>query len=345
MAEAFPSEPPDLAHLRVAVVGDLVCDHDLFARPTRVSREAPVLVMRHEREDFGAGGAANVARNLAALGAQTRVIGAVGRDASGRELLRLFERERIQAAGVTTVAGWDTPTKMRILGAEPGRTRHQVLRVDREPGTPLPEAARARVRAELAALAGELDALVVSDYGYGCVDEDLARAAAALQGAGGVVVLDPRRTFAPFRGVTALTPNLGELALAAGLAADDLASDAAVAAAAERVRRALAPRWLLVTLGNRGMALFAEPGGASWRVAASGAEAAVDVTGAGDTAAAVFALALAAGWEGPAAMRLANAASGVVVMENGAAVCTSERLRSALSGAPVPRASTLARTR
>jgi D-glycero-beta-D-manno-heptose-7-phosphate kinase len=324
---------PDFSGLRVAVLGDLVADHYLFGEPTRLSREAPVMVLRHRGEELGAGGAANAARNLRSLGAEVRALGVVGRDKSGRELLELLERDGIDVSGVETSADWLTPTKTRVLGAEPGRTRQHVLRIDREPDGPPPAVVRTKLASVLARL--ELDALLLSDYGYGLLDAELAAAARARCAAGAVVVLDPRRSLEPFHGLSALTPNLGELALATRRTGDELATGAAQAQAARELAARLAPEYLLVTLGNRGMSLFPR-GGEPLSVAACGSEA-VDVSGAGDTAAAAFTLALAAGLDGARAMRLANAAAGVVVMEPGAAACTLDKLRSALATAPQPR--------
>ena len=333
-----PNVVPDFTGLRVAVVGDLIADHYLFGRPTRLSREAPVMVLRHSGEEIGAGGAANVARNLWSLGARTLLFGAVGRDATGRELVRLLESEEIDLEGVESVAGWVTPTKTRVLGAEPGRTMHQVLRIDREPEAPLATEVQASLASRLRSLVGRIDALLVSDYGYGVAGEDVAQAAREIQAAGAIVVLDPRRNFGPFRGATAMTPNLAELAEAANMRIDELADVEGVRRAAAVFVQEHAPDSLLVTMGNRGMALFSRehPHGVSIR--AAGSESVVDVSGAGDTAASAYTLGLAAGLEGPRAMRLANAAAGVVVMESGTAICPLSKLRSALPGAPQPAA-------
>ncbi len=326
---------PDFSRLKVAVAGDLVADHYLSGEPTRLSREAPVMVLRYRGEEFGAGGAANAARNLRSLGAQVLCLGAVGRDRQGRDLLVILERDEIDVEGVATLPGWHTPVKTRILGAEPGRTPQQVLRIDREPESPVSADVRSALGARVRALAGRVDALLLSDYGYGLLGAELASAAAEVKAAGAVVVLDPRRVFEPFRGLSACTPNLGELAAAARRPAEELSSDADIAAAARSVLERSDPEHLLVTLGNRGMRLFSPESPHGISVPAAGNEA-VDVSGAGDTAAAAFTLALAAGLEAPAAMRLANAASGIVVMEQGTVACSLEKLRSALPLAPLP---------
>lgn len=326
---------PDFSSLRVVVVGDLVADHYLFGEPTRLSREAPVMVLRHRGEQLGAGGAANAARNLRSLGAKVRALGVVARDKSGRELVELLERDGIDVSGVEAIADWITPTKTRVLGAEAGRTRQHILRIDREPETAPSAAVRARLARRLAELAGQVDALLLSDYGYGLLDTGLAEAARRVKAAGAVVVLDPRRQFEAFHGLSAITPNLGELALAARCTVDELASPEEFARAACAVLAQLGPEHLLVTLGNRGMRLFTRAC-APLCVPAAGNEA-LDVSGAGDTAAAAFTLALAARCDGAHALRLANAAASVVVMEHGATACTLDKLRSALALAPSAR--------
>ena len=182
-------------------------------------------------------------------------------------------------------------------------------------------------------------AVVLSDYEYGAVSTTVAAGLRGVAERGGVVILDPRRVIDELPGLTALTPNLGELALFVGVRLDELESSEAIARAAAEVLARTGARWLLVTRGNRGMSLFGEglpPAGKA--VPASGSGEVTDVCGAGDTAAAVFALALAAGEEPARAMVLANAASGVVVMEHGAASCSPAQLAAALGsdGPPEP---------
>ena len=219
---------------------------------------------------------------------------------------------------------------------ECSHTDHQVLRIDREPNGPAPEADRARVHAAADELSDDFDALLVSDYGYGLVARSTAELARGFRDADRVCVLDPRSDVERFEGaLSALTPNVGELARFVRVDARALDDVREFRAAAMELHRRLAPRWLLVTRGNLGMALFGEgcpPEGIA--VEASGDGEVTDVTGAGDTAAAVFTLALAARAYPAQAMVLANAAAGVVVMENGAAVCTPSGLASALPTAP-----------
>jgi rfaE bifunctional protein kinase chain/domain len=327
----------DFSSLRVSVVGDIIADHYLVTQPRSLSREAPVMVLRYKSEDFQAGGAANVARNVRALGAATRLHGAVGRDQRGRELIELLEGFRIDTLGVETLPEWTTPTKTRIVAAEPRRSLQQVLRVDREPAQAADPEVRAKIRERVVSLAPAIDVLLISDYDYGMVDTELGKLASELAARGVVVVLDPRSHIGGFEGVTAMTPNVGELARFTGRDVDELADIKDVSKAAGELLARCPMRWLLVTRGNKGMALFGE-GCPEKGVAvdASGTGDVTDVTGAGDTAAAVFALALAAGFDAPRSMQIANAASGVVVMEHGAAVCTADQLREELETTPAP---------
>jgi len=333
-----PRTLPDFTATTVAVVGDLICDRYLHAEPRKLSREAPVMVLRHVSESWGAGGAANVARNLRALGANVVLLGAVGRDADGRELVRLLEQDGVDVGGIESVPGWTTPTKTRVLAAEPRRSPQQVLRIDREPDAPVPQAVRRGLAGGALELAHKVDALIVSDYAYGAVDAGLGAAVARLARGGLPCVLDPRGEIEAFAGITAVTPNVGELARFTGRHEfDRLEEPAALAEAARELLLRAGARYLLVTRGNLGMALFGEGlEEAGIAVDASGQGDVTDVSGAGDTATAVFTLACAAGLAAPDAMTLANAASGVVVMENGAAVCGKPELSTALANAPRP---------
>ncbi len=331
-----PNVVPDFTGLRVAVVGDLIADHYLFARPGRLSREAPVMVLRHSGEEVAPGGAANAARNLWNLGARTLLLGVVAKDLNGREVLRQLEQDQIDVSGSMPIDDWITPCKTRILGADAGRTMQQLLRIDREPDAPLRANVRAAIAKKLRSLAGSIDAVLISDYGYGLVGPEIAQAVREVQEAGAVCVLDPRKDLESFHGITAIAPNLLELGMGTGRRPEDLVSHAALCEAARELLYRIEPEMLLVTLGGGGMALFTrdEPQGVTVR--AAGEWSVTDVSGAGDTAASAFVLGLAVGLHGPRAMRLANAAAGVVVMEPGTVPCSLSKLRSALPNAPQP---------
>lgn len=323
MSTLYPSVP-DFSGLTVAVVGDLIADRYIYAKPTRPSREAPVMVLRQEGEEILPGGGANTARSAKALGARTQLVGCVGRDDAGFALIDRLGSDGIGLVGVEVVRGWDTPIKTRILAGEHDRTLQQVLRLDKEPLGPAPHANRQRLHDRLLALTGQVDALIISDYAYGVCDDELASAVRAFQKLSNVpVILDPRSSFSRFRGLTAMTPNRDELARATGRMTDSLEDPRELSAAAHEILARSECAQLLVTLGKSGMALFGEGYPASGvSISAFGSQAVVDVTGAGDTAAATFALGLAAGCSGAEAMRLANAAASVVVMKLGAEVCS-----------------------
>ena len=328
---------PDFSGLRVAVVGDMIVDRYLYGRPSRLSREAPVMILQHVGEEYGAGGAANVARNVWALGARARVLGAVGQDDAGLQLCRVLEKDELHTDELLKIEGWTTPTKTRVMGAEPRRTQQQILRIDREPENGLDQEAAREICDRVAALVEDIDALIVSDYGYGVVSEELGQAARVACDAGIVVVLDPRSSLTKFKGITAATPNIAELARATGHLVDDLNDPVTLSKAAQTVIDKCELKWLLVTMGNAGMSLFSrELPDSGMFVTASGADEVIDVSGAGDTAAAAFTLSLAAGASGPEAMRIANAASGIVVMESGAVACRDSRLRAAMPKSPLP---------
>jgi rfaE bifunctional protein kinase chain/domain len=327
----------DFSKLHVTVVGDLIADHYIYAEPRRLSREAPVIVLRHVGERIGAGGAANVARNLRALRSGVQVLGIVGRDDQGSEILRLLDEESVDTSGVQRLDHYQTPTKTRVLAAEPRRNLQQVLRIDREPGRTIEPRVREAIAGELIAMGSAIDAVILSDYEYGLCDVEIGIAARELCRAGKIVVLDPRREVRNCRGLTALTPNVDELARFTNTPADRLGDRWELASAAKTLLDSSGCQFLLVTRGNLGMALFGEGVPADGvTVEAWGTNAITDVCGAGDTAAAVFALALAARYPAVEAMHLANAASGVVVLEHGAAVCSIGALETALATAPTP---------
>jgi rfaE bifunctional protein kinase chain/domain len=334
---SLSDQVPDFSGVRVAVVGDLIIDHYLHGRPSRLSHEAPVIILQHVDEEFGVGGSGNVALNIHALGGRTRLVGAIGSHEAGAQLMEELERRDMRTGAILTAEGWTTPTKMRVLGAERQRTMQQMLRIDRDPDEPLDDSARAGICDNVRGLLGEIDALCISDYGYGTVGPELTEVAAEATQNGVVTVLDPRASLTYARGLTAIAPNLAELARATGHAVDDFEDPQTLAGAGRAVLEEKELKWLLVTMGNRGMGLFGrELPATGVFVEASGPDEIIDVSGAGDTAIATFTLALATGVSGPDAMRMANAAAGVVVMESGTALCTASKLRTALPEAPVP---------
>jgi len=312
---------PDLASLRVVVAGDFVLDRYLYGCTERISREAPVPIVRFEREEQKLGGAGNVAQNLAALGVRVEAVGLVGRDWAGRTLRALCRRAGIGVGGLGLLPDFQTPQKTRILAGALHTTRQQLLRLDL--GAPLGSDAPV-ARSLKAALRGA-DALVVSDYGLGNAGAAVARLAASAARTMPVCV-DSRYGLGRFPGVTVAKPNVPELSALAGAPVD---SEAALARAAQRLL--LAKRWraLLVTRGRDGLVLFRRGERARfWPV--HGPAEAVDVTGAGDTVLATFTAVLASTADPVRAADVANVAGGLVVQKPGTATVTLRELAAAL---------------
>lgn len=311
---------------RVLVVGDLIADQFLYGEISRVSREAPVLILRHERTETVPGGAANCVANLASLGARAEIIGALGDDEPGRALLHKLTAAGVASGGVIVSPKLKTTTKARILAGHAHSSRQQVIRLDYEGGALEDAGLRAALVESLRARINGADAVIVSDYNYGvaCVEMlDLLRDAAR---AGKPVLIDSRFRLTEFRGFTAATPNEDEVEQVLHERLPDAES---LASAGEKLRARLDLTALLVTRGRNGMLLF-EEGQPPFPLAAVGERDAVDVTGAGDTVIATFALALASGAGFADAARLANHAGGAVVMKRGTASVTPHELLASL---------------
>ena len=311
----------------VVVVGDLITDEYLFGKPARISREAPVLILRYTEREVMLGGAANAAHNVHALGARVVPIGVVGRDIAGDELLALFHAAGIATDGIVTENGRTTPVKTRIMAGGYQATRQQVVRLDREPATELQPITEDALVARLTTLAERADAVLVSDYGYGTVTPrvfEQVRSIARRHGA--VVSVDSRYQLPRFMGVTAATPNEAELEQLAGTGVDD---ERGVEKAGRTLLERLDARMLLVTRGSRGLALLERDGATSF-VPIHGTDEIADVTGAGDTVISTFTVALAGGAAPIDAAALANMAGGIVVMKRGTATVSPAELARAL---------------
>ena len=314
----------------VVVVGDLIADEYLFGKPARISREAPVLILRFTEREVRLGGAANAAHNVHALGARVLPVGVVGRDAGGDELLALFHAAGVATDGVVTENGRPTPVKTRIMAGGYQATRQQVVRLDREPAGEPQTITEDALVARLTALGARADAFLVSDYGYGTVTPRVfERVRAIAHRTGAIVTVDSRYQLPRFTGVTAATPNEAELEQLAGGPTDD---EAGVDKAGRELLERLEARLLLVTRGSRGLALL-ERDGATTFIPIHGTDEIADVTGAGDTVISAFTTALAGGAVPIDAATLANVAGGIVVMKRGTATVSPAELAEALGGA------------
>jgi D-glycero-beta-D-manno-heptose-7-phosphate kinase len=311
---------------RLLVVGDFVVDRFITGYPKRISREAPVLILRFAREQAVPGGGANTVANIASLGGQPVPVGVIGDDDEGARLVELFGKLAVGASHLVRLAGYRTPVKTRILAGAPHAIKQQVVRYDRE--EPLPEDASIapRLEEQIRAAAAEVEAAVVADYGYGSASP---RSVAPIRSVLGKrpILVDSRYTLSSYTDIDGATPNEEELA--SSLSEPLAESEQDITDAGERLRRRIDCRLLLLTRGSRGMALF-ESGAKPTFIPVHGTSQVADVTGAGDTVIATFALAIAAGAQPLEAALLANLAGGIVVMKAGTSAVSPEELHAAI---------------
>src|SRR5262245_54992651 len=313
---------------RLVVAGDYVLDRFLYGHPKRVSREAPVLILRFWKEEDLPGGAGNTAANVRSLGGVPIPVGAVGKDDAGRALLEVLRERGIDTDGLLPARDYETPTKTRILAGAPHGIKQQVVRYDRESSLPENRGLAARIADALERSAARADAAVLSDYGYGAVPKGASEILRGALRKGAPILVDSRHGIAGFAGADALTPNEEELEEWIGRSLGDSAEDLETAARA--LQSAVSSRIVLVTRGSKGMALF-QDGASPVVIPVHGTDQVADVTGAGDTVLATFSLALASGASPLEAALLANFAGGIVVMKMGTATVTPEELSDAVN--------------
>lgn len=313
---------------RLLVAGDYVLDRFVFGHPKRISREAPVLILRFWKEENLPGAAGNTAANVRALGAVPLVVGAIGDDPAGASLREILRDRGIATDGLVEVSGYRTPTKTRVLAGAAHSIKQQVVRYDAEDRVPEDGPWSGRLLGELARAAGSADAAVLSDYGYGAISPAAVPVLRDGLRAGVPLLVDSRHALDRYAGVDAATPNEEELEESAGAPIGD--SPERLSAAGDGLRSRLQCATLLVTRGSRGMALF-DGGQRPTIIPVHGTDQVADVTGAGDTVLATFALGLASGASPLEAALLANFAGGVVVMKMGTATVTPEELAHAIA--------------
>jgi rfaE bifunctional protein kinase chain/domain len=325
IVESFPN-------VTVTVIGDLVADEFIFGEISRVSREAPVLILKHRERTVVPGGGANAINNLADLGVNVLPVGVVGDDEPGRLLLKTFRHKHVPISGVLKDKDYTTVTKTRILAGMTHTARQQVVRVDREPGTE----PNGHLKRELVLAAREYarasDALLISDYGYGAATPAILN---AIRERGRLdrlpVIVDSRYRLLQYSGVTAATPNEPEVEEAMGIR---IGQDwSRVCAAGAQIMSRMKLQSLVITRGRDGMVAFAAKH-KPVDIPIFGSDEVADVTGAGDTVIATFTAALAGGANTEEAAYLANYAGGIVVMKRGTATVSRQELLDALEKAP-----------
>jgi D-glycero-beta-D-manno-heptose-7-phosphate kinase len=315
----------------VVLLGDFVADAFQCGEISRVSREAPVLILKHRETKLVPGGGANAANNLASLGARVLPVTAVGDDAAGEALTAHFRHRKVDVSGIVLVKGWTTPTKSRFLAGWAHTVGQQVLRVDYEPQSPLPDAARQKLQKMLRKQLRRAHALAISDYGFGVATPDIVRQATTKRNNAMHITLDARYGLHRYAksGITSATPNEAELEAEHRTTIGQNIEELAAAGRATLVAMKL--QALLVTRGRHGAALF-ERDDRPAHIPVYGSDQAVDVTGAGDTVLAAYTLALACGASPLEAAHIANIAGGLVVMKRGTATISREELLEAIRG-------------
>ena len=325
IVESFPN-------ITITVLGDLVADEFVFGEISRVSREAPVLILKHRDRTVLPGGGANAANNLADLGVNVLPVGIVGDDEAGRLLLKYFRHKKIAVSGVLKDKSYTTVTKTRIVAGMTHTARQQVVRVDREPV----EAPNSHLTRELYLAARNYaqasDALLVSDYGYGAATPAIVSTLREKGKIGSVpIILDSRYRMLQYAGVTAATPNEPEVEDALGVRIgqdwDKLLT------AGEKLMAHMKLQSLVITRGRDGMVAF-DRNHKPVDIPIFGSDQVADVTGAGDTVIASFTAALAAGATTEEAAQVANYAGGIVVMKRGTATVSRDELLHAIEKTP-----------
>jgi rfaE bifunctional protein kinase chain/domain len=316
--DLFPSR-------NIVVVGDLIADEFLYGSISRVSREAPVLVLEYQTLHRLPGGAANAANNLLALDCKTAIAGIVGQDEPGAGLIYDLRTKGADIKNIKVLTAYSTPVKTRILAGAHHSSPQQIVRVDVVPDAIDQKKITWR---QLKKRAASADGIIISDYGYGAITpglvDELQQIALKKQIP---IVVDSRFRMSAFKNVTSITPNITELEACQGVT---IGSDAELLQKiGSKVLRAQKLKALLVTQGRFGMTLF-EAKKKPLHIPVFGTDEVADVTGAGDTVIAVFTLCLACGVEPQIAARLANYAGGIVVMKRGTATVTRAELKEAV---------------
>jgi len=312
---------------KLLIVGDSIADKFLTGSIARVSREAPVFILRHESTETVPGGAANCALNLAALGANVSLISIAGNDEAGEALRHKLSAAGVNVDGLVLSDKVQTTTKVRILAGHAHAAKQQVIRVDYEDAPLRDTSLRESLNALLKSALHAADAVIISDYNYGLIDEPAVELVREGQRTKNIPVLvDSRFRLADFSGFTAATPNQDEVEQVLGQSITSLTQ---LESLASRLKEQLQYQALLVTRGSHGMMLLTDDD-LPLHIPAVGAQA-VDGTGAGDTVIATFALALASGASFVDAAHLANHGGGLVVMKRGTASISAAELEYSIN--------------
>lgn len=313
---------------KVAVWGDLILDEYIFGTTRRISREAPVLILTYRKSEYSLGGAGNSILNLKALGAEPLPIGVVGADENGKKILAILKQKNISTECMITDKKLQTPIKTRILAGEESTRKQQILRIDREEKVPGSGEIKQKLHKSISSSLNTIHALLISDYNYGTIKEDIFKQILPLYKKRNIpVTLDSRFRLLNFKGVTVSTPNEPEVEGALHIQIDN--DNKLLRKAGRELLDRTKAEAILITRGSKGMVLF-EKGKPSSSIPIHGTTDIVDVTGAGDTVISVFTLALTCGATFKEASKLANYAGSVVVMKKGTATLSPKELKLAI---------------
>ncbi|MDP8224944.1 MAG: bifunctional ADP-heptose synthase [Candidatus Lernaella stagnicola] len=324
LLEQFPEH-------EVAVIGDLVADQFIYGEAKRVSREAPVLIVEHEADKIALGGGANCAHNVLALGGHPLVVGIIGDDLQGAQLLETLQERGIGTDFILRDPSRDTTTKQRIVASGLHTTYQQLVRVDRGSRVPVSGDVEKKLLDLADQTAGMSDIMVASDYGYGVFSESMITRMSAIAESDWIKVLvDSRYRALQFKGAHLLTPNEPEAGAACHM---EIRTRQDVELVAERLLHGANAERVVITRGREGMYVRDANKGGEF-IPIYGTDQIADVTGAGDTVMAVFALAAACKADLGVAVRLATVAAGLAVLKHGTATVTVDEIRTALEKHP-----------
>jgi len=308
------------------VIGDIVADEYILGMTSRVSREAPVLILKYDSQTVLPGCGGNAVNNIHSLGGMVFPVGVVGDDEMGEKLIALLKEKGINTEGIVSDEGRLTPTKTRILAGGSNTTKQQVIRIDRENSNIVNKRTEEKLLKIFNGMSKMMDAILVSDYGLGTISKNILNSINRLAKSDKkVITVDSRFDILKYRHITAATPNTEEVEFAL----NTILNGNTINKHGRKILGQIKSDGLLITRGKEGMTLFEKDGGIT-DIDIYGTDEVADVTGAGDTVISAFTLALAAKASMREAARLANYAGGIVVMKSGTATVTTEEIENAI---------------
>lgn len=311
---------------KVMVIGDIVADEYILGMTSRVSREAPVLILKYDSQTVLPGCGANAVNNIHSLGGTVFPVGIVGDDDMGRKLIALLKEKGIDTEGIISDEGRLTPTKTRILAGGSNTTKQQVIRIDRENSNRANKKIEERLLKIFNGMSKMMDAILVSDYGLGTISEKILNSINRLAKSGkNVITVDSRFNILKYRHITAATPNTEEVEFAL----NTTLNGNNINKYGRKILSQIKSDGLLITRGKEGMTLF-EKDGKITDIDVYGTDQVADVTGAGDTVISALTLTLCSDASMKEAARVANYAGGIVVMKSGTATVTIEEIKNAI---------------